>query len=118
MFDSFGNKVKIKSCPETEKKGLAERIGEIYGHTTPSLTEVEVIGQTDKDFALNVYFDDIKESFWFDESLIEQLDNGAGAEITLDGIDKKWIKDSNGNWIEEDLVENGTKKWWEFWKKI
>lgn len=117
MFDSFGNKVKIKNSPETETKDLAGKIGEIYGHTTPTVTGVEVIGQTDKDFALNIYFDDLKESFWFDESLIEQLDNGAGTEMTLDGIDKKWTKDSNGNWIEENLAENSAKKWWKFWKK-
>lgn len=117
MFDTFGNKVKVKSSPETETKGLAGKTGEIYGHTTPTVTGVEVIGQTNKDFALNVYFGDLKESFWFDESLIEQLDNGAGTEMTLDGIDKKWTKDSNGNWIEEKLAENSTKKWWEFWKK-
>jgi hypothetical protein len=117
MFDTFGNKVKIKSSPETETKGLAGKTGEIFGHTTPSVTGVEVIGQTDKDFALNVYFDDRQESFWFDESLIEQLDNGAGTEMTLDRIDKKWTKDSNGNWIEEDFSGNSNKKWWKFWKK-
>ena len=117
MFNTFGNKVIIKSTPETETKGLAGKTGEIYGHTTPTVTDVEVIGQTKKDFALNVYFDDLKESFWFDESLIEELDNGAGTEMTLDGIDKKWTKDSNGNWIEQNLSENSEKKWWKFWKK-
>jgi len=117
MFDTFGNKVIIKSSPDTEIKGLAGKTGEILGHTTPTVTKVEVIGQTDKDFALNVYFDDIKESFWFDESLIELLDNGAGTVMTLDGVDKKWTKDSNGNWIEEDLSGNSNKKWWKFWKK-
>ena len=106
MFDTFGNKVKIKSSPETETKGLAGKTGETYGHTTPTVTGVEVIGKTEKDFALNVYFDDLKESFWFDESLIEQLDNGT--EMTLDGVDKKWSKDSNGNWIEENLPGNVT----------
>ena len=53
----------------------------------------------------------------YDENLIEELDNGAGTEMTLDGIDKKWTKDSNGNWIEENLSENSEKKWWKFWKK-
>ena len=40
-------------------------------------------------YAIRSYY-----AFWFDESLIEQLDNGAGTEMTLDGIDKKWTKDS------------------------
>ena len=116
MFNSFGNKVKIKNTPETEMIGLAGKIGEIYGHTTPTVTGVEVIGQTDKDFALNVYFEDKKEAFWFDENLIEELDKGEGSEFTLDGINKKWRKDSTGNWIEEDLPEKNNKKWWKFWK--
>jgi hypothetical protein len=111
MFDLFGNKVIVKSSPETEANGLVGKTGEIYGHTTPTVTGVEVIGKTDKDFALNVYFEDIKESFWFDEDLIQQLDNGDGTEITLDGVDKKWTKDSTGNWIEEDLSGQSKNKW-------
>jgi len=37
--------------------------------------------------------------------------------ITLDGVDKKWTKDSNGNWIEKNTNPSTEKKWWEFWKK-
>ncbi|WP_417888079.1 hypothetical protein [Zunongwangia sp.] len=115
MFNSFGNKVKIKKTPATEMTGFARKIGEIYGHTTPTLTGVEVIGQSDKDFAINVYFEDIKEGFWFDENLIEELDKGEGSEFTLDGINKKWTKNSDGKWIEKDLPEGINKKWWKFW---
>ena len=116
MFDTFGNKVKIKSSPETETRGLAGKTGEIYGHTTPTVTGVDVIGQTNKDFALNVYFEDIKESFWFDENLIEQIDNGIRTVIKLDGVNKKWTKDTNGDWIEESTNPTNSKKWWKFWK--
>ena len=45
MFKSFGNKVKIKSTQETEERGFANRIGEIYGQSTPSITDFEVIGK-------------------------------------------------------------------------
>jgi len=45
--------------------------------------------------------------------LIEKLDNGEGATMTLDGIDKKWTKNSSGEWIEENLRK---KKWWQIWK--
>ena len=44
MFDTFGNKVQIKRTPETEEKGLADKIGEIYGQTTPSIMDFEIIG--------------------------------------------------------------------------
>ncbi|MDD4604475.1 MAG: hypothetical protein PHF97_11810 [Bacteroidales bacterium] len=117
MFESFGNKVKIKTTSETEKLGLAGKTGDVFGQTTPSITEVEVIGKTEKDFAINVYFEDLKESYWFDEELIETIDIGTGSVITLDGVDKKWTKDSNGNWIEENTIPSTVKKWWKFWKK-
>lgn len=116
MFESFGNKVRIKSTPETEKIGLAGKIGDVFGETKPSITEIEVIGNPEKDYAINVYFEDLKDSYWFDEELIETIDHGIGSVITLDGVDKKWIKDSNGNWIEENTNPNNEKKWWKFWK--
>ncbi len=115
MFNTFGNKIKIKSSSETEAKGLAGKIGEIYGETTPSMMDFEIIGTPEEDYALNVYFEELKESFWFDKELLEHLDNGEGAEMTLDGIDKKWTKDESGEWIEEDTSIK--KNWWEFWKK-
>jgi hypothetical protein len=79
MFNTFGNKVKIKSSPETIEKELAGKIGEIFGQTTPSITSVEVIGKPKKNFAVNVQFNDLQESFWFDEDLLEYIDNGEGS---------------------------------------
>lgn len=114
MFDTFGNKVRIKRTSETEEKGLADREGEVYGQTTPSMMDFEIIGTLKEDFAINVHFDDLNESFWFAEDLIEQIDNGAGAEITLDEIDKKWTKGADGKWIEE--ITKKETKWWQFWK--
>ncbi|MEL7270831.1 MAG: hypothetical protein AAGL34_14760 [Bacteroidota bacterium] len=114
MFDTLGSKVRIKKTPETEDKGLAGREGIIQGHTTPSIMDIEVIGTLTEDFAINVQFDELKKSYWFAEDLIEILDNGQGAEITIKGDDKKWIKDKKGRWTEEK-AEN-TKQWWKFWK--
>ena len=114
MFDTFGNKVRIKGTTETEEKGLAGKEGEVYGQTAPSMMDFEVIGTLTEDVAINVHFNDLDESFWFAEDLIEHIDNGQGAEITLDGIDKKWIKGENGDWIEEDTQKEN--KWWQFWK--
>lgn len=114
MFDTFGNKVRIKRTTETEEKGLADKKGEVYGQTTPSMMDADVIGTLTEDIAINVHFGDLDESFWFAEDLIEYLDNGQGAEITLDGIDKKWTKGKSGEWIEENTKQNN--KWWQFWK--
>ena len=96
MFDTFGNKVKVKSSPLTEEKGLAGKVGEVYGQTTPSIMELEIIGKPKEDFAVNVHFDDLGQSFWFDEELLETIDDGEDATITLDGVDKKWTKGTNG----------------------
>lgn len=124
MFDSFGNKVKIKSSAETENKGLAGKIGEVYGQTTPSMMDFEIIGTPKEDLAVNVYFDDLKTSYWFDSDLLENIDDGHGAVITLEGVNKKWTKGQNGQWTEEDMETQETTlppetrktKWWKFWK--
>ena len=126
MFDTFGNKVRIKRTSETVEIGLADKEGEVYGQTTPSMMDIIVIGTLREDVAVNVHFEDLDESFWFAEDLIEHLNNGSGTEITLDGIDKKWTKGSNGEWIEEVInpepkIEQKQSKnlndWWKFWKK-
>jgi hypothetical protein len=120
MFAAFGNKVQIISAPETIEKGVAGMTGQIYGRTVPSLSHVEVIGKPAGDAAVNVYFNELQMSFWFDPDLLEYLDDGEGAIITLG--DKKWVK-KNGDWIEEKPDPGGSKnkkhpgkKWWEFWK--
>ena len=124
MFDSFGNKVKIKDSAETREKGLAGKVGDVYGQTTPSMMDFEIIGTPKDDFAVNVYFDDLQTSYWFDADLLETIDDGQGSVITLDGVDKKWTKGPNEQWIEEDTtptqiqsnVKPKSKKWWEFWR--
>jgi hypothetical protein len=124
MFDSFGNKVKIKDSPETREKGLVGKVGEVYGQTTPSMMDFEIIGTPKDDFAVNVYFGDLQTSYWFDADLLETIDDGQGSVITLDGVDKKWTKGQNGQWIEEDTkptrnqptIQTNDKKWWKFWE--
>ena len=54
------------------------------------MMDFKVIGTLTEDVAINVHFDDLNESFWFAKDLIEHIHNGQGAEIILDGIDKKW----------------------------
>ena len=129
MFDTFGNKVKIKSTPETEEKDLANKTGKVYGQTIPSMMDIDVIGNLKEDFAINVHFEELGQSFWFAEELIEHIDNGQDAEISLDGIDKKWTKGENREWIEEDTSplnrerkteqnqSENNRDWWKLWKK-
>ncbi|MEK6337301.1 MAG: hypothetical protein AABM67_20455 [Acidobacteriota bacterium] len=62
---SFGDNVRIRTSAGTEAKGVAGLVGQVYGQTTPSVTEVEVIGEVTSDCAINVFFKDRDESFWF-----------------------------------------------------
>lgn len=121
MGDLLGNNVKIKSSPETIEAGLAGKNGVIFGVTVPSLSGVDVIGDLKEEYAVNVYFEDLEENFWFDPELIEMIDSGFGTVITLKGVDKKWTKEKNGEWKEEDTStskkpDTSVKKWWKFWK--
>jgi len=90
--------------------GLSGLEGDIYGITTPSVTNVAVIGSKVEDIALNVFFSDKKGEYWFSEDQLEFLHHSPGAEIKLDGVDKKWIRSSSGAWIE-----HSTKPWWKIW---
>ncbi len=41
---SFGDNVRVHTTPETTERGLAGLTGQIQGVTTPSVTNVDVIG--------------------------------------------------------------------------
>ena len=111
---SFGDSVQIRSSVETESKGVAGLVGQVYGQTTPSVSSVEVIGEPESDYAINVFFEDRHESLWFAPALVEFIDHAPGTEITLDGVAKKWVRTERGEWREES-VEAKSKPWWRFW---
>jgi hypothetical protein len=112
---SFGDNVRIRSSAETEANGLAGLTGQIYGQTTPSVTGVEVIGGLTSDYAINVFFADRQESFWFAPELVEFVDHAPGTEVTIAGVAKKWIRTEAGEWKEESTETKRAKPWWHFW---
>lgn len=107
---SFGDHVRIRHLPQTEATGLAGLTGQVYGQTTPSVTSVNVIGEDNSDYAINVFFQDRNESFWFVASLVEFIDHAPGTQITVGA--KEFIRSENGEW-HGDQVEK--KPWWRFW---
>lgn len=113
---TFGDNVRIRHSPETESIGLAGLVGNVHGQTTPSVTGVEVIGELSSDYAINVFFDDRDESFWFAPALVEFVDHAPGTEITVDGVPKKWVRAETGEWIEEFTETKRVKPWWCFWR--
>jgi hypothetical protein len=76
MYISLGDTVKVVTNPQTSKKGLAGRVGVVYGQTVPSMSDVEVIGEVRDDYAINVHFDELDDAFWFAPELLEFIDHG------------------------------------------
>jgi hypothetical protein len=111
---SFGDNVRIVDAPITREGGFADAIGVVYGVTTPSVTGITFIGETDTDTALNVHFASRNEAFWFAPELVEMIDHGAGTEITLNGVNKKWVRRQDGGWDELPLAPI-RHPWWKFW---
>jgi hypothetical protein len=99
-MSGLADRVRIKRTEETQSLGLAEREGQIFGWTAPSVTGVSVIGALTDDYAVNVFFDELDEGFWFADDLVEHLDNGARTVLSLDGVDKEWVRLPNGDWEE------------------
>jgi hypothetical protein len=114
---SFGDNVRVRGTPLTHELGLAGLAGQVYGETTPSITGVDVIGETRDDYAINVFFEEQKESFWFVSELLEFIDHAPGTEIRLDGVPKKWVRTESGGWAESDADASPDrgKPWWKFW---
>lgn len=114
---SFGDNVRIRTTDLTNGLKLAGLVGRVYGQTTPSVTNVEVIGEVKTDYAVNVYFDELKESFWFAEDLLEFVDHAPGLEMTLNGVPKSWTRTASGEWMERaiEVMHSSPKPWWKFW---
>ncbi len=88
----FGDRVRILDTGATRAVGLAGLSGVVYGETTPSTTNVEVIGNVKNDYAINVYFDQSAKQFWFGTDQLKFLDHHPGSTATIDGVNKKWVR--------------------------
>jgi hypothetical protein len=111
---AFGDNVCIADTPLTRETGFAGQRGVVYGVTTPSVTGVESIGKSAQDVALNVHFASRNEGFWFAPELVQLVDHGAGTEITLKGVEKKWVRREDGGWDERSSAPQ-KRPWWKFW---
>lgn len=107
MFErmtGFADRVRIKRTEETERLGLAGREGQVFGYTTPSVTDVAVVGILADDYAVNVHFDELAEGFWLADHLVEQIDHAPGTVISLEGQDTEWVRLPNGEWQEKSSL--------------
>lgn len=112
MTISFGDNVRIRESQVTDKLGLSGKIGNVSGETKPSVTNIEVIGNLESDFAFNVFFEDENEQYWFAPHLLEFVDHAVDTTIEIGNM--KLIRQTNGTWKETDI--NPKRKWWQFWR--
>ena len=120
---SFGDNVRIRTTPETERAGLAGKSGSVSGFTTPSVTAIVPIGSPSEDYAIAVMFDDgpVRDA-WFAEDLVEFVDHAEGTEIRIGNM--KAVRSADGGWVESrldgtpigsDRIEGPSRSWWKFW---
>ncbi len=107
---SYGDNVRIVRTAETERLGIAEKIGNVYGETTPSDTKVEVIGNLTSDYALHVYFETLDVSYWFAPQMLEFVDHAPGTEIHVHGSAFKSVRQPDGTW-KDVPVNPGRDSW-------
>lgn len=107
---SFGDNVRILRTAETERLGIAEMIGNVYGETTPSESKVEVIGTVTSDYAFNVYFDTLDASFWIAPHMLEFVNHAPGTEVHVHGSPFKLVHQRDGTW--KDIPLSRQRKSW------
>ncbi len=112
MAIAFGDNVRILSSSATDGAGITGLVGSIYGETVPSASGVSVLGELADDYAVNVFVEELKTGYWLDPSLVEFVDYGAGAEITVQGSPIRIVRQGDGSWAD---VESPRKPWWRFW---
>jgi hypothetical protein len=126
---SFGDNVRVRDTPLTRARALADLTGVVHGHTTPSVTQVEVIGDLLSDFAIAVHIERLGAPLWFAAELLEFINHGAGTVITIGT--HKLIRQADSSWLEEKtggsfkdpgMAHSGYRRftrssrpWWKFW---
>jgi hypothetical protein len=97
VIDMFDN-VRVRQTPETIRLGLAGRVGQVFGDTTPSVTGVEVIGDRSADKAYNVSIEGQSADLWFAPEQIELVDHAPGTDIRIGN--KRLVRQADGSWRE------------------
>lgn len=98
MEITFGDRVRIRATETTETLGVAGQMGIVNGRATPSITRIEVIGDSCKDLAIAVTLEAQIKQLWFAEEVLEFVDHGAGTTVEVAG--RKLIRDEHGHWLE------------------
>jgi hypothetical protein len=96
----FGDKARVATAPATVAAGVAGKTGIVSGVTTPSITNVTVIGDLVADVAICVMFEETRQDVWLTPDLVEVLDHNPGTTMTFDGVPLTYVREADGNWKE------------------
>jgi hypothetical protein len=91
-------------------------MGQVFGYTIPSITRVEVVGHLTSDFAVNVHFEDLGQSFWIAPEVLEFVGQAADTVVSV-GAGKAWTREEDGSWREDPMAVSPTppRRWWKPW---
>lgn len=114
---NFGDNVKVLNTKITRKYKIANLIANVYGHTKPSMIEVDVIGKVKDDFAYNIFIEEKDKDYWISSDLIEFIDHAPDTEIMIG--DTKLIRDESGEWIKQNntVFKDNIKRFVNFFKR-
>ena len=110
MVIEFGDKVKFVDNETTRKAGVATKEGTCLGFTTPSLTDIEFIGETEVDYAISIELKDSSEIIWTTQDLVEFIDHNEGHVIEMGNM--RATRRADGSWKEERIAPSQEKLGW------
>ena len=110
MIIEFGDKVKFVDNETTRKAGVAAKEGTCLGFTTPSVINIEFIGETEIDYAISIELSDTKEIVWTTQDLVEFISHGEGQVIEIGN--KTATRRADGSWKEEIIDPTKEKTSW------
>ena len=114
MIIEFGDKVKFVDNETTQKAEVANKEGTCLGFTTPSMTNIEFIGETEIDYAISIELTDNSEIIWTTQDLVEFISHGEGQVMEIGNI--RATRRADGTWKEEIIDPSKEKISW--FKKI
>jgi hypothetical protein len=110
MIIEFGDNVKFVDNETTRAAGVALKDGVCMGFTTPSVTNIEFIGDTEIDYAISIELKDSSEIIWATQDLLEFIDHGEGQVMEIGN--KRATRRADGSWKEEIIDPSKEKSSW------
>lgn len=110
MIIEFGDHIRFVDNETTRIAGVALKEGICMGYTTPSITNIDFLGETEIDYAISVELKENATIIWTTQELIEFIDHGEGQVIEIGN--KRATRRADGSWKEETINPIQKKSSW------